>query len=41
MDPTPTRPRKRGDPHAGQPRTNTYWHPEKLLRTQDDDDDAA
>jgi hypothetical protein len=28
-------------PHLdrGQPRTNTYWHPEKLLRRQDDDDD--
>ncbi|ORA79650.1 HNH endonuclease, partial [Mycobacterium malmoense] len=26
----------------GQPRTNTYWHPEKLLRDGDDDDgDAA
>jgi hypothetical protein len=31
-------------PHLdrGQPRTNTYWHPEKLLRDDDDgDDDAA
>ncbi|WP_461479999.1 HNH endonuclease signature motif containing protein [Mycobacterium sp. HUMS_1102779] len=25
----------------GQPRTNTYWHPEKLLQHRDDDDDAA
>ena len=23
----------------GQPRTNTYWHPEKLLRHEDDEDD--
>ncbi|MCV7052491.1 HNH endonuclease [Mycobacterium heidelbergense] len=23
----------------GQPRTNTYWHPEKLLRHDDEDDD--
>ncbi|ORA78255.1 HNH endonuclease, partial [Mycobacterium malmoense] len=23
----------------GQPRTNTYWHPEKLLRHDQDDDD--
>ncbi|MFW3114754.1 hypothetical protein MHAE_13423, partial [Mycobacterium haemophilum DSM 44634] len=22
----------------GQPRTNTYWHPEKLLRDEDDDE---
>jgi Domain of unknown function (DUF222) len=32
-------------PHLdrGQPRTNTYWHPEKLLHKEDDDgdDDAA
>jgi hypothetical protein len=28
-------------PHLdrGQPRTNTYWHPEKLLRREDDEDD--
>ncbi|TVS85810.1 HNH endonuclease, partial [Mycobacterium helveticum] len=28
-------------PHLqrGQPRTNTYWHPEKLLRRNDDDKD--
>ena len=28
-------------PHLdrGQPRTNTYWHPEKLLRDSEDDDD--
>jgi Domain of unknown function (DUF222) len=28
-------------PHLdrGQPRTNTYWHPEKLLRDKDDDDE--
>jgi Domain of unknown function (DUF222) len=28
-------------PHLdrGQPRTNTYWHPEKLLRNEDDDED--
>ena len=28
-------------PHLdrGQPRTNTFWHPEKLLRDGDDDDD--
>jgi hypothetical protein len=28
-------------PHLdrGQPRTNTYWHPEKLLRSEDDDED--
>ncbi|OBI45549.1 HNH endonuclease signature motif containing protein [Mycobacterium sp. E796] len=28
-------------PHLdrGQPRTNTYWHPEKLLRTGDDEED--
>ncbi|OBI11239.1 hypothetical protein A5712_09675 [Mycobacterium sp. E2327] len=28
-------------PHLdhGQPRTNTYWHPEKLLHTNEDDDD--
>ena len=27
-------------PHLqrGQPRTNTYWHPEKLLRNEDDED---
>jgi hypothetical protein len=24
----------------GQPRTNTYWHPEKLLHTEDDDEDT-
>jgi hypothetical protein len=32
---------KRGQahPHGGQPRTNTYWHPEKLLRPDKDDDD--
>ncbi len=30
-------------PHLdrGQPRTNNYWHPEKLLRNNDDDDDAV
>jgi hypothetical protein len=40
MDPTPTLPRKREDPHdRGQPRTNTYWHPEKLLRPERDDGD--
>ncbi|WP_297738806.1 HNH endonuclease signature motif containing protein [Mycobacterium sp.] len=41
-----TRKNTRGDtewippPHLdrGQPRTNTYWHPEKLLRTDDDGD---
>ncbi len=41
-----TRTNTRGDtewippPHLdhGQPRTNTYWHPEKLLRDGDDDD---
>jgi hypothetical protein len=32
MDPTPHLDR-------GQPRTNTYWHPEKLLRREDDEDD--
>jgi Domain of unknown function (DUF222) len=28
-------------PHLerGQPRTNSYWHPEKLLRTDEDDDE--
>jgi hypothetical protein len=28
-------------PHLdrGQPRTNTYWHPEKLLRDDQDDDE--
>jgi hypothetical protein len=28
-------------PHLdrGQPRTNTYWHPEKLLQPEEDDDD--
>jgi hypothetical protein len=28
-------------PHLerGQPRTNDYWHPEKLLRTDNNDDD--
>ncbi|HWF27172.1 MAG TPA: HNH endonuclease signature motif containing protein [Mycobacterium sp.] len=44
-----TRKNARGDtewippPHLerGQPRTNTYWHPEKLLHDADDDDDAA
>jgi hypothetical protein len=43
-----TRKRANGDtqwippPHLdrGQPRTNTYWHPEKLLRDEDDDDAA-
>jgi hypothetical protein len=25
----------------GQPRTNTYWHPEKLLRTEKDDEDPV
>jgi hypothetical protein len=25
----------------GQPRTNTFHHPEKLLQTGDDDEDAA
>ncbi|OMC46984.1 hypothetical protein A5745_11400 [Mycobacterium sp. IS-2888] len=42
-----TRRRANGDtewippPHLdrGQPRTNTYWYPEKLLRDGDDDDD--
>jgi len=42
-----TRTNTRGDtewippPHLerGQPRTNTYWHPEKLLRRNDDDED--
>lgn len=42
-----TRKNARGDtewlppPHLqrGQPRTNAYWHPEKLLRTEDDGDD--
>jgi len=41
-----TRKNARGDtewippPHLdrGQPRTNTYWHPEKLLRTEDHDE---
>ena len=41
-----TRKNARGDtewippPHLdrGQPRTNTHWHPEKLLRTTDDDE---
>jgi Domain of unknown function (DUF222) len=30
-------------PHLdyGQPRTNTYWHPEKLLADGDDEDDVA
>ncbi|OMC44103.1 hypothetical protein A5745_16845 [Mycobacterium sp. IS-2888] len=30
-------------PHLerGQPRTNTYWHPEKLLHNDDADDDHA
>jgi hypothetical protein len=29
-------------PHLdrGQPRTNTYWHPEKLLRADEDDDEC-
>ena len=45
-----TRKNARGDtewippPHLerGQPRTNSYWHPEKLLHDDDaDDDDAA
>jgi hypothetical protein len=26
-------------PVRGQPRTNTYWHPKKLLRHEDEDDD--
>ncbi|MFC5336195.1 HNH endonuclease, partial [Mycobacterium branderi] len=28
-------------PHLdhGQPRTNNYWHPDKLLRPDDDEDD--
>ena len=42
-----TRKNARGDtewippPHLdhGQPRTNTFWHPEKLLRDRDDDDE--
>jgi Domain of unknown function (DUF222) len=42
-----TRKNSKGDtewippPHLdrGQPRTNTYWHPEKLLRHDDDEDD--
>jgi hypothetical protein len=42
-----TRKNARGDtewippPHLdrGQPRTNTYWHPEKLLRREDEDDE--
>jgi Domain of unknown function (DUF222) len=42
-----TRTNARGDtewippPHLdrGQPRTNTYWHPEKLLRAGEDDDE--
>jgi hypothetical protein len=38
MDSTTPLPRKRGDPHGGQPRTNTYHHPEKLLRDDDDGD---
>ena len=25
-------------PHAGQPRTNTFHHPEKLLADEDDDE---
>ena len=44
-----TRKNARGDtewippPHLdrGQPRTNTYWHPEKLLRDGDDDEDDS
>jgi hypothetical protein len=24
--------------NRGQPRTNTFWHPEKLLRAGNDDD---
>jgi len=44
-----TRKNTRGDtewippPHLerGQPRTNTYHHPEKLFRQDDDDGDAA
>jgi hypothetical protein len=30
-------------PHLerGQPRTNTYWHPEKLLRNEDNDDEDS
>ncbi len=42
MDPTPTLPRKREPPphlDRGQTRTNTYWHPEKLLRHSDEDGD--
>ena len=44
-----TRKRHNGDtewippPHLdrGQPRTNTFHHPEKLLRNDDDEDDVA
>ncbi len=38
MVPTPTLPPQAGEPHGGQPRTNLYHHPEKLLRDGDDDD---
>jgi hypothetical protein len=38
MDPPFPFPRKRGDPQGGQPRTNTFHHPEKLFHDAEDDD---